>query len=112
MTRVGRHSAPGKRRAPRNVRQPRPRRVPWQAIALTLGSVLAWALLVWFAIQLGPDVRQGQTPAIALLTVAGLGAMACLFLGLAQGLKILDTIRTTPRPPAPVRPVGGRRAKR
>jgi hypothetical protein len=69
-------------------------------------------VLVWFAVRLGPEVKSGELTAIAILVVAGLGAVACLFLGLAQGLKIFDTLRTSPRPARAVRPVGGRRAKR
>ena len=80
-------------------------------MVLTLGSLVAWCALVWFAIKLGPDVKSGESAAIALLVVASIGAMACLFLALVQGSKILAA-RRVPVEATPPRPVGGRRAKR
>lgn len=110
MTRVGKHSAPGGRRA--GPRVPSRRHLPWAAIALTTAAVVAWIVLVWFAIQFGPEARAGQPSAWLLMAVAALGAMACLFLALVQGMKVHEHLRTTPRVRAAPRPVGGRRAKR
>lgn len=90
--------------------------MPWSAAALAVGALLAWVVLVWFAIRLGPDVKAGDRAALTLLVTATLGAMACLFLGLLQGTRLWNALRSAPpmpgTAPAAVRPVGGRRARR
>jgi hypothetical protein len=54
-------------------------------LLLGLGAVLAvvaWGFLVWAAIDFGRTARAGKTEAWWFLTLASVGAVACLFLGL------------------------------
>jgi hypothetical protein len=88
----------------------RGRRIASYAVAAVL-TALAWAVLVYFAIQLGPDVKDGEPRAWALIVVATIGAMACLFLSLVLAGRVLDTLRPA-APAGPPPPPGGRRAKR
>lgn len=108
---VGKHSAPARAR---DRGKKRPARLPRIALGLGLGAVFAWCVLVWFAIRLGPEARAGDGTALALAITATLGAVACLFLGLLQGMRVWSALKTVPAPanPEPPRPVGGRRAKR
>jgi hypothetical protein len=80
------------------------------AVAALL-TALAWGVLVYFAIQLGPDVKDGEPRAWALLVVATIGAMACLFLSLILGGRVVELLRTPTVEQAPPSP-GGRRARR
>lgn len=79
-------------------------------------SVIAWGYLVFAAIDFGTAARNGNGAAWALLTLAALGAAACLFAGLMFGTRLVASLgltRTDPEgnPTAP-RPTGGRRAAR
>lgn len=100
---VGKHSRARVRRAPRQS--------PGRLLGLGLGvlaTFAAWCVLVYYAIQLGPQARSGTMAAWALLLVATLGAIGCLFLALILGGRIVELIRGASRTPA----VAGRRIKR
>lgn len=81
---------------------------------------MAWGYLVWAAIDFGAAARGGEQVAWAFLTLASLGAVACLFAGLMLGVRLLrllgalspeapDEPTDPDRPPAPR---GGKRAAR
>ena len=87
--------------------------------------VVAWGYLVMAAIDFGTSARGGTSQAWWFLTLASLGAIACLFVGLmlaariARRLGISGTAGSGEVPPASIvdpvampRPVGGRRAAR
>jgi hypothetical protein len=110
------HRATGARRAtdlpesrPSN-RTGRRRQVASYA-APALGTALAWAVLVYLAIRLGPDVKAGEVRAWLLMAIATVGAMACLFLPLILAGRVLEALRPRPHDTPPP-PPGGRRAKR
>lgn len=88
---------------------------PSRSLALLSGgavlTVTAWVVLVTYAIKLGSLARSGEPAAWALLAVATLGAICCLFLGLVLGGRLLGLVRTEPRT-ATARVPGGRRARR
>lgn len=88
------------------------------AVGITAG-VIAWGYLVKAAIEFGIEARSGTAGAWLFLTLASLGAVACLFIGLMLVAKVLRElgITTGPRPTPeprdePPRPPGGRRASR
>ncbi|MGN0064940.1 MAG: hypothetical protein ACI379_11925 [Nocardioides sp.] len=86
--------------------------------------VIAWGFLVYAAIEFGVTARTGETPAWGFMTLAGVGAMACLFFGLMLGsllLEKLGIIRADDESagtdeasgsPTPPRSPGGKRAAR
>ena len=76
-----------------------------------VATLAAWAILVYYAIQLGSQVRSGDSGAWALLAVAAAGAACCLFLCLLLSARLLDEVRAE-RAARPPRATGGRRAKR
>lgn len=76
-----------------------------------VATLVAWAILVYYAIQLGSQVRSGNSGAWALLAVAVVGAVCCLFLSLLLGARVLDEVRAE-RVARPPHIAGGRRAKR
>lgn len=84
------------------------------ATAIT-ACLLAWGYLVYIAIDFGAEARRGgDDGAWILLLVAGVGAVACLFLGFLLVTRLLQTIglfpgETSHATPAPK---GGKRAKR
>lgn len=85
-----------------------------RTVRATLGIVVtlaAWAVLVYYAIQLGSQVRSGNSGAWALLAIAVVGAVCCLFLCLLLSTRTLDGIRAE-REARPPHTPGGRRAKR
>lgn len=112
----------GKRVGSRHgARPPRPSRTHYRAalvvcVGITL-CVVAWGYLVYAAIDFGTAARGGSgSSAWALMGLASLGAVACLFAGLLLVSRLLDVLRgstSSPAspPPAP-RPVGGKRAAR
>jgi hypothetical protein len=109
-----RRAAP--RSTPRERRDERPGRgVARYALAAVL-TALAWGVLVYYAIQLGPDVKDGEPRAWALMVVASVGAMACLFLSMILGGRVVEVLRSptvlATEPEPPLTPPGGRRAKR
>jgi hypothetical protein len=84
------------------------------ALGVTL-CVVAWGYLVYAAIDFGASARGGEPRAWLFLGLASLGAVACLFVGLmlvARLLRMLGVTRGSDQPPAPPRPVGGKRAAR
>ncbi|WP_181312545.1 hypothetical protein [Nocardioides campestrisoli] len=89
--------------------------------------VVAWGYLVYTAIDFGTSARSGSSTGWALLALASLGAMACLFVGLLLASRLSaalglarnpaqggdeDTEEPTPGPQPPPRKPGGRRAAR
>lgn len=101
------------------------------ALAIT-GCLVAWGYLVYLAIDFGTTARAGESGAWALLVLASLGAVACLFAGLLFVSRLLralgitaDLSEDSPTPTAPTAPAastdatpsaprapGGRRAAR
>ncbi len=86
----------------------------------TTACVVAWGYLVKAAIDFGSTARGGQSEAWWFLGLASLGAIACLFVGLMLGARILHRLGITggssdssaggvPGVPGVIRPVGGRR---
>ncbi len=68
------------------------------------------------AIDFGQSARGGQNSAWAFLSVAAVGAMACLFAGLMLGIRLLREVgiitnpsSSTEQPPTQPTPRGGRR---
>lgn len=96
----------GSRRAARPARRFRPD-VLLLALGITL-AVVAWGYLVYAAIDFGGDARDGDTQSWALLGLAAIGAVACLFIGLmliARLSRALGLSSTAPpRAPRPRRP--------
>jgi hypothetical protein len=88
------------------------------AVGITI-AVVAWGYLVKAAIDFGIQARNGTTGAWTFLGLAGLGAVACLFVGLMMVARLLRTLGITSSPssrpqqhePEPPRPVGGRRSR-
>ena len=87
------------------------------ATAVTL-SVVAWGYLVYAAIDFGSTARGGDSRAWGFLALASVGAVACLFIGLMLGARVLRELgitsppSATPAEPEPPRIPGGRRAAR
>ncbi|QYJ02732.1 hypothetical protein KUV85_10315 [Nocardioides panacisoli] len=78
--------------------------------------LLAWGYLVYIAIDFGAEARRdGNGAAWGLLAVAGIGAVACLFLAFLLLTRLLQAIGLFPEPTprrSPGAPKGGKRAKR
>jgi hypothetical protein len=74
--------------------------------------MVAWGYLVYLAIDFGTSARDGDGRGWPLLALATLGAIACLFLALTLGTRLLERLRATRPPPGPPRAPGGRRAAR
>jgi hypothetical protein len=92
---------------------------PWaKLLPLALGvtlCVVAWGYLVYAAIDFGATARGGETRAWWFLTVASLGAVVCLFVGLllvARLMRLVGVTKTEDAEPTPPRPIGGKRAAR
>lgn len=69
--------------------------IPRQAYPLgagVLAAVAAWGTLVWLAISFGGSARSGDASAWAFLALAAVGAVACLFLGLMLGARLLEAL--------------------
>lgn len=69
--------------------------IPRRAYLLGAGviaSVVAWAALVWLAISFGGSARSGESNAWGFLALAAVGAVACLFLGLMLGARLLEKL--------------------
>lgn len=104
----------GKRAAPRRASPGRPRAGRARLVAMLAGvvaTVVAWVFLVRAAIDFGASARAGTPGAWAFLGLAGLGAIACLFLALmllTWTARALGLVRGTSAPRTP----GGRRAAR
>ncbi|MFB9313338.1 hypothetical protein [Nocardioides plantarum] len=116
---------PGKRAGARTRPRLRPR-----LLLLALGvtaAVVAWGYLVSAAIDFGTRARAGDGAAWGFLVLAAVGAVMCLFLGLALAVRAVRTLGSTrvatpgsptappgpgTPPTEPPRPPGGRRAAR
>ena len=111
-TTQGRHAAPARLEestAPKRSSSTGP------LLLLALGitaAVVAWGYLVYLAIDFGTTARNGDATAWWFLGLATIGAIACLFVGLMLGMRLLARIRAAAPPPPPPRPPGGRRAAR
>jgi hypothetical protein len=81
------------------------------ALGIT-ASVVAWGYLVYLAIDFGTSARDGDNRGWVFLALATIGAIACLFLALTLGSRLVTRYRAKPAPPGPPRPPGGRRAAR
>jgi len=84
-------------------------------LLLALGitaAVVAWGYLVYLAIDFGTNARDGEARGWWLLGLATLGAIACLFVAMMLGTRLVARIRAGAPPPGPPRPPGGRRAAR
>ncbi len=84
------------------------------ALGVTL-CVVAWGYLVYAAIDFGASARDGESQAWWFLALASLGAVVCLFVGLlliARLMRLVGVTKGEEGPPAPPRPVGGKRAAR
>ncbi|WP_232676177.1 hypothetical protein [Nocardioides sp. R-C-SC26] len=82
-------------------------------------ALVAWGFLVYSAIDFGVAARDGKGAAWLFLVLAGLGAVACLFLALLLLSRITRALGITsappprqPKPPREPRQPGGRRAAR
>jgi hypothetical protein len=79
-------------------------------------SLVAWGLLVLFAIDLGGRARTGDSGTWLLVGLTSLGAVACLFVTLVLGGRVVSLLSPSrelpPPPPTPPRVAGGRRAAR
>ena len=89
-------------------------------VGITL-CVIAWGYLVYAAIDFGTAARGGSgASAWALLGLASLGAIACLFVGFLLLSRLLAALSEPSAsasadpdaPPPGPRPVGGKRAAR
>jgi hypothetical protein len=74
--------------------------------------VVAWGYLVYLAIDFGTAARDGESRGWFLLALATIGAIACLFVALMLGTRLVARLRAGSPPPGPPRPTGGRRALR
>ena len=87
------------------------------ALGIT-GCVVAWGYLVWSAIDFGAAARHdGDTQAWWYLVISGIGAVACLFLGLMLVVRFSRALGFTHAPdpkPKKIQGVakGGRGGKR
>ena len=112
--RVGRHSA-HRAAGPAYDAPAAPRRTFLVlAVGLT-GTLVAWGVLVYAAIDFGGEARSGERVAWVFLAITTIGAAGCLFTTLLLGRRVLALlhVRTDPADPAdPARPPGGRRAAR
>ncbi len=87
----------GKRAGSRRGSRPSPR-LRAKPVAYAGGftvAVIAWGYLVWMAIDFGESARTGQSAAWALLGVAAVGAMACLFAALMLLARLLRELGVT-----------------
>ncbi|WP_139230061.1 hypothetical protein [Nocardioides terrae] len=102
----GKRAAQTQQRAPRSA-------VLVHALGITL-AVAAWGYLVWAAIDFGSSARDGDSRSWWFLGLAGVGAVACLFVGLMLVARLVRTLGMAPEAeptPAPRSP-GGKRAAR
>jgi hypothetical protein len=115
---TGKRAAQGKHARPARLEESRP---PPKGssnsamLGLALGitaAVVAWGYLVYLAIDFGTSARDGDGRGWAFLALATVGAIACLFVALSLGSRLVARYRANATPPAPPRPPGGRRAAR
>ena len=115
--------ATGKRAAPRHSGPARPedpagsgsRGPNGPLLLLALGitaAVVGWGYLVYLAIDFGTSARDGDAAGWWLLALATIGAIACLFVAMMLGIRLIARLKADAPPPGPPRPPGGRRAAR
>ncbi len=74
--------------------------------------MIGWGYLVYVAITYGQRIRSGDGEAWGPAALAGLGAVACLFVGfilVARLLRMLGIVEPSHPRPTPSGPVGGHR---
>lgn len=109
---AGRHAGPARLQEEQAPRQPSSF-APLLLLALGVtAAVVAWGYLVYLAIDFGTTGRNGDGTAWWFLALATIGAIACLFVGLMLGMRLVARIRAAAPPPPSPRPPGGRRAAR
>jgi hypothetical protein len=113
----GKRAATGKHAGPARPEEPTPAKGSGKPamLGLALGitaSVVAWGYLVYLAIDFGTAARDGDNRGWAYLALATVGAIACLFLALTLGTRLVTRYRASSTPTGPPRPPGGRRAAR
>ena len=113
----GKRAAAGRHAGPARLEEPKPpgRSSTAAMLFLALGitaAIVAWGYLVYLAIDFGTAARDGDSRGWAFLALATVGAIACLFLALTLGSRLVARYRANATPPAPPRPPGGRRAAR
>ena len=115
--------ATGKRAAPRHSGParledaagsgPRPSNGPLLLLALGItAAVIGWGYLVYLAIDFGTSARDGDAAGWWLLALATIGAIACLFVAMMLGIRLVARLKAGSTPPGRRRPPGGRRAAR
>jgi hypothetical protein len=104
---VGKHTDAATEEPPPSQR----RRLLGLAAGVTL-TVVAWGFLVYSAIDFGSQARGGDTVAWSFLAFATVGAIACLFMALILGTRLVSAVRGQSPPEPPVAPGGGKRARR
>lgn len=84
-------------------------------LLLALGitaAVVGWGYLVYIAIDFGTTARDGDGTAWWFLGLATVGAIACLFVAMMLGTRLVARIRAGSPPPTTPHAPGGRRAAR
>lgn len=77
------------------------------------GTVIAWGLLVFAAIDFGSKARSGDSGNWWFLALATLGAVACMFLAILLASRLQAELRgQRPQPPKRSTTPGGKRAAR
>ncbi len=107
-----RHSGPARLEDPA---APGTRSPTGPLLLLALGitaAVVAWGYLVYLAIDFGTSARDGDAGGWWLLALSTIGAIACLFIAMMLGTRLVARLKAGAPPPGPPRPPGGRRAAR
>lgn len=114
----GKRATPGRHAGPARLEEPAPQKprsstAPLLLLALGItGAVVGWGYLVYLAIDFGTAARDGDSRGWAFLALATVGAIACLFVALMLGTRLVSRLRAGTPPPEPPQPPGGRRAIR
>lgn len=108
MSLVGTHSGERAEKSSYDAAKPPRRKILFLALAVT-GTLVAWGVLVYAAIDFGREARSGEPTAWAFLVLSTVGGAACLFVTLLLGARALTLLQG---PQAPTRPQGGHRASR
>jgi len=113
----GKRAAQGRHAGPARLEETKPpkRASTGPMLLLALGitaAVVGWGYLVYLAIDFGTAARDGDSRGWAFLALATVGAIACLFLALMLGTRLVARFRASAPPPPPPTPPGGRRALR
>jgi hypothetical protein len=117
---TGKRAAPGRHagqarleETPESAAGPRRASAPLLLLALGItGAVVAWGYLVYLAIDFGTTARDGDGTAWWFLALATVGAIACLFVAMMCGTRMVARLRGPSTPTDTPRPPGGRRAAR